>query len=55
MPEPKITRTDIVTIDTVDQNEYADLTWTDKAGKSYKVKQARRKCFDDIIKTLPLS
>lgn len=50
MVEPKITKTDVIVVDTIGENEYADLTWTDKAGKDYKVKQARRKYFDDIIK-----
>ncbi len=48
--EAKITRRDIVVIDEVGENEYGALTWTDKAGKEYKVKQERRKYFDEIIK-----
>ena len=50
MVEPKITRSEIIVIDTIGENEYADLTWTDKTGKDYKVSAKRIKYFQDIIK-----
>ena len=48
MPEAKITRKTIIVVDTIDTNQYGDLTWTDKEGKEYKVKSTRKQYFEAI-------
>lgn len=49
MPEVKITRQEVVVVDTVSHNEYGDLLFTDKAGKEYKVGNKRTKYFEEVI------
>ena len=49
MPEMKITRSDVIVVDTVTYNDYEDMVFTDKAGNEYKVGSARVHFFDDII------
>ena len=49
MSEVTITRTKPIVVNEVGQNEYGDLTFTDKEGNSYKVKKTRRQYFDKII------
>ena len=45
----EITRKQIIVVDKVGTNQYEDLTWTDKEGKSYKVKSTRKQYFDCIV------
>ncbi len=47
--EPKITRSDVIVIDTIGSNDYGDLTWVDKAGKEYKISTKRIKYFEKVI------
>jgi len=45
----KITRTEIVIIDTVSHNSYNDLLFTDKSGKEYKIGAKRAPFFEKTI------
>ncbi len=47
--EIKITRSDVIVVDSIELNSYGDLTWKDKAGKDYKVSAKRVSYFDKII------
>ena len=49
MPEVEITRKQIIVVGEVVTNQYGDLTWTDKEGKSYKVKSTRKQYFECIV------
>lgn len=49
MPEAKITRSIVITVNTVDHNSYGALIFTDKEGTEYKVSDKRAKFFDEII------
>ena len=48
--EAEITRSEIIVVDTIGSDSYGNLNFMNKEGKEYKVKQGRRKYFDDIIK-----
>jgi len=45
----EITRKEIIVVDKVSHNDYGDLVFTDKTGKSFKVKEARSQYFTDVI------
>jgi hypothetical protein len=49
MPDQTITRNEIIVVDKVANNQYGDLTFTDKSGKSYKVSNKRVSYFKDVI------
>ncbi len=49
MSEVTITRKQIIVVGEVGTNSYGDLTWTDKEGRSYKVKSARKQYFEAIV------
>ena len=49
MTEIKITRDDVVVINTVSNNSYGDLLFTDKGGGEYKISDKRVKHFEGII------
>ncbi len=44
-----ITRTQIIVVGNVETNAYGDLTFTDKEGKSYKVKSTRKQYSEKAI------
>ena len=47
--EVTITRKEIIVVDKVSSNEYGDLVFTSKDGKSFKVKEKRSQYFIDVI------
>ncbi len=49
MAEVIITRKQIVVVDTVGENSYKDLTFTDKEGNAYKISNKRVQYFKDKI------
>ncbi len=49
MPQVEIIRKQTIAIDTVGENSYHDLTFTDKEGNSYKVSAKRVQYFQDVI------
>lgn len=49
MAEAQITRSAIIVVDTVSNNTYGDLVFTDKGGGNYKVGNKRVKYFEDKI------
>ncbi len=49
MPEKvEITRTEIIVVDTVEENDYHDMLFTDKGGGAHKVSNKRVKYFEMI-------
>ncbi len=49
MTEQTITKTQIIVVNEVGTNIYGDLTFTDKAGGSYKVSNKRKSYFGKVI------
>jgi hypothetical protein len=48
MPQPQIVRSEVVVIDTVGENDYGDLLFTDKTGTDHKIGEKRKRYFDVI-------
>ena len=49
MTEPKITRSNVIVVKSVEHNNYGDLVFTDEGGVDYKVGIKRAKYFEDVI------
>ncbi len=49
MSDVEITRKKIIVVDSVGENDYGDLTFSDKGGNDYKIASKRRQYFDKVI------
>jgi hypothetical protein len=50
MPEVEITKSKVVIVDTVGENQYRDMVFKDKEGNEYKISNKRIQYFKDAIK-----